>query len=362
MTTKPPSQFDSTNLLPFASAHWARGGDWQTLAGYLLPSPTHLPHTKLHHVEVSDGDLLALCENLPAQATPQGALLLLHGLGGHADSAYMLRIAARFLAHGWITFRLNHRGAGQGRGMAQRLYHAGKSDDLACVAQHAAQLHPHTPLVIAGFSLSANMLLKYLGESWQTPPANLCGAIAICPPLDLTLSSLAMRRLKNRLYDLRFVRMLKTAMRERETDFENFPLYPLDEVATVYDFDRHITAPHHGFLSAEDYYQRNSARQLLANLTLPTALIASDDDPFIPVESFANLPHNPALSLYLTRSGGHMGFIARTATPWGDRRWMDYAIAWQAQKFVRSVCENSPLEGGVARYREKEEYSECLAP
>jgi len=352
------------NFKAFTPALWARGGDLQTLAGYLLPSPTHLPHTQLHHVALADGDRLALCENLPVQASAHGALLLLHGLGGHADSTYMLRVAARFLAQGWITFRLNHRGAGQGRGLAHGLYHAGKSDDLAHVMQHVAALHPHTPLVAAGFSLSGNMLLKYLGETWQTPPANLRGAVAICPPIDLELSSYAMRRAKNRLYDLRFVRLLKAAMRERCVDFANFPRYALHEVATVYAFDRLITAPHHGFHSAEDYYRRNSALQFLSNVTLPTTIIASADDPFVPAQSFARLPANPALELHLTRSGGHMGFVACHSTPWADRRWMDYAIAWQARKFVRSVCENSPLrggKGGVARYHEKEEHKEHIA-
>lgn len=32
-----------------------------------------------------------------------------------------------------------------------------------------------------------------------------------------------------------------------------------------------------------------------------------------------------------------MGFIARSATPWGDRRWMDYAMAWYARKFVATA-------------------------
>lgn len=328
------TSFDVQPFLPFMPARWLHGGNLQTLAGYLLPSPKHLPHTKVHHVALADGDRLALCENVPPHATPCGALLLLHGLGGHADSAYMLRVAARFLAHGWITFRLNHRGAGQGRGLARGLYHAGKSDDLAGVMQYLGALYPNLPLVSVGFSLSGNMLLKYLGETWQMPPANLCGAVAICPPIDLELSSRAIRRARNRLYDLRFVRLLKGAMRERYTDFGDYPAYALARVATVYDFDRYITAPHHGFASAEDYYQRNSALQFLASIHLPAAIIASKDDPFIPKESFAHLPSNPALSFQLAHSGGHMGFVTSNATPWRDRRWMDYAIAWHAEKFI----------------------------
>lgn len=336
MTPQFAVDLDSTPFLPFAPAPWARGGNLQTLAGYLLPSPKQIPHTKLHHVALPDGDRLALCENLPKHSTPRGVLLLLHGLGGHADSAYMLRIAARFLAQGWITFRLNHRGAGQGRGLARGLYHAGKSDDLACVMRDMSALHPNLPLVAAGFSLSGNMLLKYLGETWQTPPANLCGAIAVSPPIDLAMSSQAIRRRSNRLYDLRFVRLLMSAMRERYADFTDYPTYALERVATVYDFDRFITAPHHGFASAEDYYQRNSAQQFLPSITVPTAIIASSDDPFIPAESFARLPANPALTFHLTHSGGHMGFVARAQTPLGDRRWMDYAIAWHAEKFMRA--------------------------
>ncbi len=324
------------NLASFSPARWARGGDCQTLAGYLLPSPSHLPDTILHQVIVSGGDRLALCENRPATPAPRGMLLLLHGLGGHADSAYMLRIAARFLERGWITFRLNHRGAGQGRGLAQQLYHAGKSEDLGPVLQRIAELYAEMPLVAAGFSLSGNMLLKYLGETWQTPPPNLCGAVAVCPPIDLARSAAAMRRWKNRLYDLRFVRLLKRAMQERYADFPNFPPYDLSKVATVYDFDKYVTAPHHGFRSAEDYYAQCSAKQFLPHLTLPAALIASADDPFVPAESFAHLPANPCLALHLAPSGGHMGFIAQRKTPWQDNRWMDYAVGWHAQKFCEA--------------------------
>lgn len=324
--------------VPFTPALWARGGDLQTLAGYVLPSPAQLPNTVVHHVGVDDGDRLALCENRPQRArlqraAPHGILLLLHGLGGHADSAYMLRVAARFLARGWVTFRLNHRGAGAGRGLARGLYHAGKSDDLGAVLQRIAQWYEALPLVAVGFSLSGNLLLKYLGECWQTPPSNLCGALAVCPPIDLALSSQAMRRGKNRLYDLRFVRLLKRAMRERYADFPNLPEYALSKVATVYDFDQYITAPHHGFRSAEDYYAQCSAKPLLAKINLPATIIAGDDDPFVPRESFANLPANPRLQLHLTRSGGHMGFIARRKTPWGDLRWLDYALGVWAQKY-----------------------------
>jgi len=323
------------NLAPFSAARWAHGGNLQTLAGYLLPSPSRLPNTIIHQVVVSAGDRLALCENRPATSTPRGMLLLLHGLGGHADSAYMLRVAARFLEHGWITFRLNHRGAGQGRGWAQHLYHAGKSEDLGPVLQRIAELHAEVPLVAAGFSLSGNMLLKYLGETWQTPPPNLAGAVAICPPIDLALSAAAMQHWKNRLYDLRFVRLLKRAMQERYVDFPNFPPYDLSKVATVYDFDKYVTAPHHGFRSAEDYYAQCSAKQFLPHLTLPVALIASEDDPFIPRETFSNLPTHSCIELQVTRSGGHMGFIAQNKTPWGDVRWIDYAIGWHAQKFCK---------------------------
>jgi hypothetical protein len=318
----------------FAPAWWAPGGNFQTIWGYLLPSPKALPSTRLHEVAVSQGDRLVMCENQPLSShNVNGVVLLMHGLGGHADSPYMLRVAEKFLRQNWITIRLNHRGAGQGRGKAKQLYHAGKSEDLPPVLARISELFPKMPAVIVGFSLSGNLLLKYLGEKSNAIPENLCGAIAVNPPVKLALSAAAMTHKRNWIYDHRFVRLLKQAIREHEEDFPDFPRLKFPSEMSVYRFDQIVTAPLSGFTSAEDYYQKSSAFQFLSQINLPAVLLANEDDPFVPPETFKDLPINHFLNLHLTRSGGHMGFIAARPTRFGDHRWMDEAIVHYAFAF-----------------------------
>jgi predicted alpha/beta-fold hydrolase len=320
----------------FHPASWARGGDLQTLAGHFLPSPKFLPDTHLHEISVSNGDALVMCENRPLPREAQGAVLLMHGLGGHADSSYMLRVANKFLQKGWCAFRLNHRGAGQGRGLARGIYHAGKSEDLQPVLQKLAESCPDQKIIAVGFSLSGNLLLKYLGEKKWLPPENFRGAIAVSPPLDLAVCAQVMRRRRNRLYDLRFTRLLKKLVREYQENFSDFPHFELPFNLTVYAFDQIVTAPLNGFASAEDYYAQCSANQFLANLSHPTVIIAADNDPFIPRETYLDLPASDYIKLHLTRSGGHMGFISRQRTSWRDYRWMDEAVVAYAEGLCRS--------------------------
>ena len=323
------------NLGEFKPAWWAPGGHLQTVAGYYFPAPAQLTPTHFHTVTLADGEALRLCENRPFENTlTRGIILLMHGLGGSAQSPYMRRAAALFQEHGWIVFRLNHRGCGEGRGLARKLYHSGKSDDVSAALQHVAKSYPALPIAAVGFSLSGNALLKVLGEKTHPIPANLRGAIAICPPINLSLCAIALARKSNWLYEQRFVHMVKTSLRERAEDFPDFPRPSFPGNLTLRQFDDMYTAPLNGFASAEDYYQKCSARQFLANISHPTFLLASDDDPFIPVETFRDLPRHQFLQAQITRSGGHMGFVAAEKTPWGNRQWLEYTMVNWVEKFV----------------------------
>ncbi|MDL1878260.1 alpha/beta fold hydrolase [Cytophagia bacterium CHB2] len=327
------------NREPFSPARWAPGGDLQTLAGYLLPGSKGLSHTHLHKIPVSFGDTLVACENLSQEEKAAGVVLLLHGLGGQADSPYMLRVAKKFLDKNWITFRLNHRGAGQGRGLARQLYHAGRSEDLAPMLRLIAENYPDKPVIAIGFSLSGNMLLKLLGEQPEAIPQNLCGALAVSAPIKLAAGAAAISRKRNWLYDRRFISLLKNTLREREIDFPDFPRFELPRNLNLYAFDQIVTAPLGGFTSAEDYYQKCSAHQFLGNIRVPVVLLAAENDPFIPREIFADLPDSPWLQLHLTPSGGHLGFISAKRTAFGDHRWMDYALWHYANALVRQYAQ-----------------------
>ena len=77
-----------------------------------------------------------------------------------------------------------------------------------------------------------------------------------------------------------------------------------------------MTARLFGFASAEDYWARASCGPFLPAIRRPTLLVSAEDDPIVPADS---IPHpaiaaNPALTLWLTPGGGHVGFVA--GTPW----------------------------------------------
>ena len=49
------------------------------------------------------------------------------------------------------------------------------------------------------------------------------------------------------------------------------------------EFDHRFTAPHGGFADADDYYRRCSAGPHLKRVAVPTVIVTSADDPFVPV-------------------------------------------------------------------------------
>ncbi len=91
----------------------------------------------------------------------------MHGLGGTADSPYMVRTAAKLVDRGVRAFRMDHRTCGAGADLSRQPYHAGLSGDVRAAAWFLCGpggLCPGSPLGLAGFSMGGNMVLKALGE------------------------------------------------------------------------------------------------------------------------------------------------------------------------------------------------------
>ncbi len=82
-------------------------------------------------------------------------------------------------------------------------------------------------------------------------------------------------------------------------------------IRTLRAFDEKITAPLHGFTSADNYYRISSSRQYLKSLILPTLIIHAADDPFMTpqvIPSPAELSNS--IEFELSQYGGHVGFIS----------------------------------------------------
>lgn len=302
-------------------------GHLQTLAGVFLPSRTTAETARQHRVVFDDGDQSVLHDDCPAewQAGDRTALLI-HGLAGSHASPYMVRIAGKLNRRGVRTFRMDLRGCGAGSGLARFPYHSGRSKDAAAALRKISELCPNSPTTLIGFSLAGNITLKLLGEAPRDLPANLDRAVAVCPPVDLMQCVRSLARGVNRFYDRHFVRQLVQQVAEQRRQIPQIPALDKKRLPRgVWEFDEAFTAPVCGFGTAANYYRLSSSAQFVPEIRLPTLILAAADDPLVPGEMIRNLNVPEAVTLCLTRSGGHLGFIGRSnGDP--DRRWMDWRV------------------------------------
>ena len=172
------------------------------------------------------------------------------------------------------------------------------------------------------------MLLKLLGERGGGPSLPIDAAVAISVPYDLAAGAAALERGLGPLYAGFFLRKLKRKVRAKATILEGACDVPRALAArTLRDFDDAATAPLHGFDGALDYYRRSSSNQFLRQVAVPTLLIHSVDDPFLPSHAIPlkAIRDNPALDASVLPRGGHVGFVE--GPPWAPRYWAEAEAA-----------------------------------
>lgn len=300
---------------------WARSGHVQTLVGNALRFPAlHLP---CEHIEIAlpDGDRLSARRFAGEQPI---VLCVFHGLGGHADRTYMRRVLALGVARGWEVWLVNHRGCGQGRGLARGTYHSGVAADLGAVFARARQQRPDARVVAVGFSLSGNALLLNLGDGREGPHPKPDAAIAVNPPVDLAACSQLISAPRHKIYNTYFIRGCVRAVRQREEDgLIPAGKYPVRLGMSLAAFDDSYTAPAAGFADRHDYYARCSSLPYLSKIRTPTVILHAEDDPFIHANDLRNASLGAGIHLHLEPTGGHLGYVARDLPQY---RWMDYAL------------------------------------
>lgn len=312
---------------PFRPHPLLRSTHLQTIAGaYFFNS--HSPYQAVRRdLELPDGDRLVLHDDCPAD-WQQGdrVVVMAHGLGGSFDSGYMKRLAEKLNARGIRTIRKDLRGFGAGYETARNTCHAGRSEDIAATLAYVIELCPNSPLTLIGFSMGANLALKYLGETGDLTPANLDSAVTVAPPVDLIYCARNLRRGLNRIYDWSFMSALHRLVQERRRavpDMADCRLRSLPR--RLLEFDHYYTAPLVGYASAEEYYKATSSGQFMATVCVPTLVITAADDPVVPVCMFDKFERSPAVSLHVTSHGGHLGFVGVSGID-PDRRWLDWRL------------------------------------
>lgn len=302
--------------LTYTPAWWVPGAHLQTLWGKLVRR-SRVVATQIERWTTPDDDDLEI-HRLPAPPdagddTPR--LLLLHGLEGTIRSHYLQGTLALAQARGWAADVLVFRSCNGEVNRARRMYHSGETTDIDFVVRRLIRENPTQPLLIVGFSLGGNVLLKWLGEQGAHAPDQLRAAAAVSVPFDLERGSRNIERGFARVYAWHFMRTLRLKALAKLGRFPDlFDPSALVHARTLFQFDDVVTAPVHGFASAHDYYTRSSSLQYLSAIRVPTLLLSSSDDPFLPPQVFDDVamvaPGNSYLLAELWPKGGHVGFVS----------------------------------------------------
>jgi len=314
----------------YTPAWWVPGAHLRTLWGKFVRRIAL--ETRSERWETPDGDELELrrVDALPDSSPLAPKLLVLHGLEGTVRSHYLLGALAGAKQRGWPADALIFRTCNGEVTRSRRLYHSGETTDLSFVVDRLVREHPGQPLVLAGFSLGGNVLLKWLGEHGDRLPPEIRGAVAVSVPFDLERGSRFIEGGFARVYTKHFLRTLKAKARAKLVrDPGLFDAGRLDRARTLYEFDDAVTAPVHGFDDAHHYYSSSSSLGFLDSIRRPTLLLSAYDDPFLPPEVLDEVrgiaASNPFLTAEFHERGGHVGFIAGSS-PFAPRYYAEERI------------------------------------
>jgi predicted alpha/beta-fold hydrolase len=245
--------------------------------------------------------------------------VLLHGWEGSADSQYLLSLAQTLFDAGLEVVRLNLRDHGATHHLNRELFHSCRLPEVVGAISALARRFAGLPLVLAGFSLGGNFMLRVAAhaEGRQLPIERV---IAISPVLDpkATLHTLEHGPT---LYHNYFVKKWSRSLARKQLAWPDH--YDFDEllrVRNLREMTRQLVLSHTEYPSMDDYlagYAITGDR--LTTLAPRATVFISLDDPIIDAVDLPRLARLPQLDIVTTARGGHCGFIESL----GNSTWID---------------------------------------
>lgn len=259
-------------------------------------------------MEVEPGSRIRILVSRPP-GRGRGTIVLIHGLGGSANSGYLRRSARMALQRGWAAVRVNLRNCGGTEALSKTLYNAGQSEDVGRVLGELETAGLPRPFGLVGFSLGGNLALRYAGLAAADCRAD--AVVGVSPPVDLEACVRCLEEPRNAIYQAYFTwKLCRLLRRIRSSRPVPGPDPKARVIRSVRRFDTLYTAPDGGYPSAEAYYREASAGPHLKSLRAPALILSSLNDPLVPVEMFGSSSRNVpgGLRLLLPARGGHVGY------------------------------------------------------
>ena len=250
-----------------------------------------------------------LCHVSAAPAAPRGLVVILHGWEGCADSSYVLSAGRRLIDHGFVVARLNFRDHGGTQALNEGLFHSCRIDEVVDAVGLLHHAHSRLPLHLLGFSLGGNFALRVASRAREAS-IDLTGVVAVCPVLSPVST---MRALEEGLWVYRdyFLRRWRRSLLAKAQAFPAlYDFGDLRRFRTLTETTDHFVRECTDFGTLDRYLNGYAITgNALADLDVRSVLIATSDDPIIPIADLDAVATSPALQRFVLPHGGHCGLL-----------------------------------------------------
>lgn len=258
---------------------------------------------------LKDGDFIDLDF---VQTGSDKLVILMHGLEGSSDRAYIRGMAKKFSQNNFDVLAFNFRGCSGEQNLTLKGYHMAATEDLEEVVQFLQAENKYNSIYLIGFSLGGSVVLRFLSLIQRNTIWNkVKGGIAFSVPLHLVDANKAIDRWENVMYRIRFLLSLKKKMKQKQRQFPSVELLPTKWEYNFTFFDNYYTGPFHGYKNALDYWQKAGALNVIDKIEVPCLLVNAEDDSFLSTDCFPEEWAKKNANFYFCKPkwGGHVGFM-----------------------------------------------------
>ncbi|XP_057307324.1 monoacylglycerol lipase ABHD2-like [Hydractinia symbiolongicarpus] len=326
---------------------WGKSGHIQSMLYTIFGRFGRIPPvgSKRYKLVADDGTQVSfdIFEALESAKETSKTILVVPGICNHAENVYIRAFSSHMTNLGYTVVIFNHTGALKSIELKKpKIFTYGQTDDLDFVVQTLLRTRNVKKLIAVGFSLGANILMKYLGEK-PNRQENFYFAASICQGYNVPECNVLMQEKENLrwMYNYGLTRnMLRVILHHKDTLSKHLNSRdpPLDlnwkkisSAKALNELDLEFTIKLAEENSIEELYENCSSSKYLENIYIPLLILNAKDDPLIPEQLFKYPKNligiNHKVLFVVTPYGGHMGYF-EGGVIFPDRlSWVDRLLA-----------------------------------
>jgi predicted alpha/beta-fold hydrolase len=245
-----------------------------------------------------------------SRVSSKSLTIVIDGLEGNSSRSYTRSVVTALNQNGIDALAINFRGC-SGEKTHEYFLQYGETDDLRTIINHVLKNTDYQDIFLVGCSVGGNLITEYLGEIAADLDPRIKKAFLVSATIDLDSTCKQLHVPANWIYLKMFLFILMLRVWQMRKSFKRkIRLKEFFMIKTFTDFYYHFVYEQKEVL-LHKYFKKNSSRDTLNKISIPTCLLYAKDDPFLTEESFPykEAKDNSMLKLIMTDHGGHVGFV-----------------------------------------------------